>query len=135
VSFLFCTPDGRLKPTFPEGEPIIVAYLCIPSREVDPSKCRKVNDSSLNVRYFVPCFLTMRHTNTEKTMDLSPSYIQKALDQIAGPMKNASKLQDGSLLIEISGCTCIKLTWLPNLSPRNGNTEDPRGRASLILRG
>jgi hypothetical protein len=30
----------------------------------------------------------------------SSFYIQKALDQIAGPVKNASRLQDGSFLVE-----------------------------------
>jgi hypothetical protein len=33
-------------------------------------------------------------------MDLSPIFIQVALDQITGPVKNASRLRDGSLLIE-----------------------------------
>jgi hypothetical protein len=36
----------------------------------------------------------------EKIMkDLRPLYTQKALDQIAGPLKNASRQQNGSLLI------------------------------------
>jgi hypothetical protein len=33
--------------------------------------------------------------------DLSPFYIQKVLNQIAGHVKNVSRLQDGSLLVKI----------------------------------
>jgi hypothetical protein len=32
--------------------------------------------------------------------DLSSFYIQKAFDQIGGPVRNASRLRDGSLLVE-----------------------------------
>jgi hypothetical protein len=32
--------------------------------------------------------------------DLSPFYIQNALDQIGGPVRNTSRLRDGSLLVE-----------------------------------
>jgi predicted butyrate kinase (DUF1464 family) len=32
--------------------------------------------------------------------DLSQFYIQKALDQMAGPVKNTSRLRDGPILVE-----------------------------------
>jgi hypothetical protein len=32
--------------------------------------------------------------------DLSPFYIQKVLDQMAGPAEDASRLRDGSLLVK-----------------------------------
>jgi hypothetical protein len=33
-------------------------------------------------------------------MDLSPFYIQKAFHQITGPLKNGSRLWEGSVLVE-----------------------------------
>jgi hypothetical protein len=87
-------------PTILEGGPVM-ASLCLPSPETDPNKRRKVNDSSSDVKCCLARFLTIRCIDTVKTMkDLSLFYIQKALDQIAAPVKNVFRLQDGSLLVE-----------------------------------
>jgi hypothetical protein len=51
--------------------------------------------------------------NTEKTMeDLSPFYIQKALDQIVGLVKNANRLWDGSLVKTKTGNSLSRHSWV-----------------------
>jgi hypothetical protein len=100
VSFSFCPPNGRLTPTVPEGGPIIMASSRPSSPDPDPSKRRKVTASGPNVKCCIPR-LVIRRSDTDKTVkNLSPFYIQKALDQIGGAVRNASRLRDGSLLVE-----------------------------------
>jgi hypothetical protein len=44
-----------------------------------------------------PRFLTFRLKDTERNMtNINPFYIQKALDGIAGKVKNASRLKNGT---------------------------------------
>jgi hypothetical protein len=46
--------------------------------------------------------MMFRLKNTENNMrTISLFYIQKALDDIAGKVKNASRLKDGTLLVEV----------------------------------
>jgi hypothetical protein len=52
-------------PTVLEGGPVIMASSLLSAPETDPSKCRKVNDSSSNVKC-VMLFLIIRCTDMEK---------------------------------------------------------------------
>lgn len=71
------------------------------SSEPDANKRRKMKDALEDVKCCVPRFLTIHRNDTERTMkDLSQFYIQKALDQMAGPVKNTSRLRDGPILVE-----------------------------------
>jgi hypothetical protein len=49
-----------------------------------------------------PRIITFKLKDTEKNMrNINPFYIQKALDGIAGKVKNASRLKNGTLLVEV----------------------------------
>jgi hypothetical protein len=51
----------------------------------------------------VPRFLTFRLASTSKTVEqYNPICMRKDLDSIAGKVKNASTLNDGTRLVEIS---------------------------------
>jgi hypothetical protein len=52
------------------------------------------------VRRPVPCFIKFRLRGTEKNVrTVSPFYIQKALHAIAGKVKNAPWLKNGTLFV------------------------------------
>ncbi|KAJ4428446.1 hypothetical protein ANN_24483 [Periplaneta americana] len=56
-----------------------------------------------NVKVYVPPpkFICITLTGTEKTMkNISPFYIRRALDGLVGKVKNATRLRNGSLLVE-----------------------------------
>jgi len=60
----------------------------------------KVNQSAKLVA--VKRFVTFRLKDSDKNMrQINPFYVQKALDSIAGKVKNASRLKNGTLLIEV----------------------------------
>jgi hypothetical protein len=47
-------------------------------------------------------FVTFRLKDSDKNMrQINPFYVQKALDSIAGKVKNASRLKDGTALTEV----------------------------------
>jgi hypothetical protein len=49
-----------------------------------------------------PLFITFRLKDTEKNMcNINPFYTHKALDGIAGKVKNASRLKNGTQLVEV----------------------------------
>jgi hypothetical protein len=53
------------------------------------------------VRKPLPHFFCIQLNSKEETMkNISPFYIQKALDNIAGKVRNASCLRNGSLLVK-----------------------------------
>jgi hypothetical protein len=69
---------------------------------------RKENDDmstacmpTVPVRMPLPRFLCTQLSSKENTMkNISPFYIQRALDDLAGKVRNASRLRNGTLLVE-----------------------------------
>jgi hypothetical protein len=101
VSFLF-PPNGRLTPTVLEGGPLKMALSRPhPSRTMITALSTDKSPLKSNVKMPAPKFLTLRLKNTEKTMrDINPFHVKQGLDLIRGKLKNASRLRNGTFLVE-----------------------------------
>jgi hypothetical protein len=63
-----------------------------------------------------PKYLTMRLKNTEKTMrDINPLCVKQGLDLICGKVKNASRLRNGTLLVEVFAENQSSALWKASL--------------------
>ena len=97
--FFFSPPNGRLTPTVPEGGPSIMAPTR-PNPLLHSDNFVK-DPATTTVTVPTPKFLCVKLTSENATMkSISPFYIQRALDFIAGKVKNATRSRDGSLIVE-----------------------------------
>jgi hypothetical protein len=98
---------------------------------------QKVNQSAklAAAKMPAPRLVTFRLKNSEKNMrQINPFYVQKALDSIAGKVKNASRLKNGTLLIEVhkdkQAELLLKATFLgsqPIYAERHSSLNSSRG--------
>ncbi|KAJ4438319.1 hypothetical protein ANN_14261 [Periplaneta americana] len=69
------------------------AHMTKIAMELDPEK--------VTVKVPPPKFISITLDGTEKTMkNISPFYVRRALDGLVGKVKNATRLRNGSLLVE-----------------------------------
>jgi hypothetical protein len=57
---------------------------------------------ALDVKMPAPHFITFKLQDPKKsTRGINPFYVQKALDGIAGKVRNATRLKNGALLVDV----------------------------------
>jgi hypothetical protein len=60
-------------------------------------------------------FITFRLKDTEKNININLFHIQKALDGVTGKVKNASRLKNGTLLVEVQNNRQAEVLMKANL--------------------
>jgi hypothetical protein len=97
-------PDARLTPNVPEGGGGLSRMA--PSRpksslQEKPELSSVLPRNAVLVKLPTSRFVTFHLKDTDKTMrNISPFCIQKALDSISGKVNDASRLENGTVLVE-----------------------------------
>ncbi|KAJ4425685.1 hypothetical protein ANN_27881 [Periplaneta americana] len=86
-------PPVKANKKHKTGESTTGGHMTKIAMELDPEK--------VTVKVPPPKFISITLDGTEKTMkDISPFYVRRALDGLVGKVRNATRLRNGSLLVE-----------------------------------